>query len=144
MFFSGIALGIIFTLIGIVIFIAIFILKRRTSVKISKNLLGIDRITERDLAKISNVFIEDVHTFLHDVSRNPETSGIAILVRGQYIYFSNRVIKRFKELFKSGKTMKEIVAELVEIETKEEYKRIVEKLREFDELPERPKNKLKY
>ncbi|MHA1848349.1 MAG: hypothetical protein ACTSXU_11940, partial [Promethearchaeota archaeon] len=79
MFFSGIALGIIFTLIGIVIFIAIFILKRRTSVKISKNLLGIDRITERDLAKISNVFIEDVHAFLHDVSRNPETSGIAIL-----------------------------------------------------------------
>ncbi len=143
-FFSGepvnLPLGIGLIFIGFVIGIVIYILKRKKKVSLSKNLLGINRITENELARLSNSYIEDTHAFLHDISRNPDASGIAILVKGQYIYFSNNVAKQFKHLYKDGKNTKEILAEMPEFETREEVKKMLEKLKEFEELPDREKS----
>ncbi|MHA1683904.1 MAG: hypothetical protein ACTSUE_23400 [Promethearchaeota archaeon] len=140
-FFYKIGIGILlcFVFVGLVVVITLY--KRSGKAKISKNLIGIDKITERELARISGAYIEKVHSFLHDVSRNPESSGVAILIKGEYIYFSNKIIKQFKINYRDGMHIKEMVAEMPEIETREEYKKIVEKLKDFDELPKRLKVK---
>nr|MDO8116528.1 hypothetical protein [Candidatus Sigynarchaeota archaeon] len=133
----NIPLGIMLVFIGIILGIVIYILKRRKKVSMSKNLLGINRINENELARLSGAYIEDTHAFLHDISRNPDSSGVSILVKGQYVYFSNEVVKKFKLLYKSGKNSKDILAEMPEFETREEVKKMLEKLKDFEELPDR-------
>jgi hypothetical protein len=131
----GIIAVVIFILLVIV---AVFVKKRRKDA-MSRNLHGIDKINEKELARLAGVYIEDAHAFLHDVSRNPDASGIPILVKGEYIYFANEVIKNLKALYKDGKNTKEILEEMHEFETREEVKKMLEKLKEFDELPARKK-----
>ncbi|MEX2680889.1 MAG: hypothetical protein Q6373_004770 [Candidatus Sigynarchaeota archaeon] len=131
--------GIVVVMLFFVIIVFIFFIKKRKKASISRNLLGIEKINERDLARLSGAYIQDVHAFLHDISRNPEASGIAILVKGEYIYYSNAVIKKFKKLYKEGKNTKELIEELPQFETREEVRKMIEKLKEFDELPARTK-----
>lgn len=139
-FFIDIQWGIVLALVFCGLIVGITLLKRMGKAKISKNLLGIDKISERELSGITGSYVEKVHAFLHDVSRNPDASGIAILVKGEYIYFSNKVIKKFKLKYKDGMGMKEIIASMEQIETRDEYKKILQRLEEFDELPERAKS----
>ncbi|MFX0100293.1 MAG: hypothetical protein ACFFCS_11980 [Candidatus Hodarchaeota archaeon] len=134
-FFIDIFWGILLIIFGVLFGVFLSLLKRRGKAKLSKNLLGFDKINERELARISGMYIEEAHSFLHDVSRDPNSSGISILVKGQYIYFSNKIIKKFKELYKEGKRTKELIAEMPQFETKVEVSKMLEKLREFDELP---------
>ncbi|MHA1370566.1 MAG: hypothetical protein ACTSRA_12745, partial [Promethearchaeota archaeon] len=131
--------GVLITVMGLIIGIIIFLYRKRGRAKMSKNLIGIDKINEKELAALSGSYIEDVHAFLHDLSRDPRASGVSILVKGQYIYFSNDVVKRFKLLYRDGKNSKEILAEMPEFELREEVKKMIEKLKEFGELPERKK-----
>ncbi len=142
-FFASPQIGIQWGILAVVFFvvIAVFLvfLKRRKKASISRHLLGIEKIGERDLARLAGVYIEDAHAFLHDVSRNPEASGIPILVKGEYIYFSNTVLKKFKKMYKEGKNTKELIEEMPQFETREEVKKMLEKLKEFDELPSRKK-----
>lgn len=138
-FNNAIATGVLLILAGIGIGIVIFIVKRRSRATLSKSLIGFDKVNERELARISKSYTEDAHAFLHDVSRNPDSSGVAILVKGEYVYFSNDVVKQFKEKYKEGKNTKELLAELDHFETREEVKQLIEKLKEFDELPAREK-----
>jgi hypothetical protein len=139
LFFVGIQWGILAIVLFVVIIVFVVFVKRRKKAAISRNLLGIEKISERDLARLAGVYIEEAHAFLHDVSRNPDASGIPILVKGEYIYYSNETIKKFKQLFKEGKNTKELIEELPQFETREEVKKMLEKLKEFDELPERAK-----
>ncbi len=139
LFFVGIEWGILAIALFFVIVIFIAFMRKRKKAAISRNLLGIEKISERDLARLAGVYIEEAHVFLHDVSRNPDASGIPILVKGEYIYFSNAVIKKFKKLYKEGKNTKELIEEMPQFETREEVKKMLEKLKEFDELPERVK-----
>jgi hypothetical protein len=139
LFFAGILWGVLAVILFIVIVVFVVFMKRRKKASISRNLLGIEKIGERDLARLAGVYIEEAHAFLHDVSRNPEASGIPILVKGEYIYFSNAVLKKFKKLYKEGKNTKELIEEIPQFETREEVKKMLEKLKEFDELPSRKK-----
>nr|MDO8084336.1 hypothetical protein [Candidatus Sigynarchaeum springense] len=123
--------GIIAVVLFFIIVIFIFFMKKRKKASISRNLLGIEKINERDLARLAGVYIEEAHAFLHDVSRNPDASGIPILVKGEYIYYSNAVIKKFKKLYKEGKNTKELIEEMPQFETREEVKKMLEKLKEF-------------
>nr|MDO8110548.1 hypothetical protein [Candidatus Sigynarchaeota archaeon] len=134
--------GILMILIGVFLGIFIMFFKRKNKAALSRNLLGIEKISERELARIAGVYIEDAHSFLHDVSRNPDSSGIPILVKGEYIYFSNKVIKEFKKLYKDGKNTKDILEAIPQFETREEVKKMIEKLKEFEELPERQKKEV--
>lgn len=134
-FFLDVLWGILLIIFGVLFGILLSLLKRRGKAKLSKNLLGFDKINERELARISRSYIEEAHSFLHDVSRDPDSSGIPILVKGQYIYFSNKVVKKFKELYKEGKRTKGIIAEMPQFETRAEVSEMLEKLKEFDELP---------
>ncbi len=135
----GVQWGILSVVLFVVIVVFIFFMKRRKKASILRNLLGIEKIGEKDLARLAGVYIEEAHAFLHDVSRNPEASGIPILVKGEYIYFSNETIKKFKKLYKEGKNTKELIEEMPQFETREEVKKMLEKLKEFDELPARKK-----
>jgi hypothetical protein len=138
-FFASIQWGILAVVLFVVIAVFLVFVKKRKKSSISRNLLGIEKIGERDLARLAGVYIEEAHAFLHDVSRNPEASGIPILIKGEYIYFSNEVIKKFKKLYKEGKNTKELIEEMPQFETREEVKKMLEKLKEFDELPARKK-----
>src|SRR5271157_673428 len=139
LFFVSITAGILAIVFGIILGVFLLFVRRRNRASLSRNLLGIEKITERELARISGAYIEDAHAFLHDISRNPESSGLSILVKGEYIYFANKIVKQFKELYKEGKGSKEILEELPIFETREEVKKIIEKLKEFEELPTREK-----
>ncbi len=139
LFFYGIEWGILALVIFVVLVVFIAFMKRRKKATISRNLLGIEKIDERNLARLAGVYIEEAHAYLHDVSRNPEAPGIPILVKGEYIYFSNAVIKKFKKLYKEGKNTKELLEEMPQFETREEVKKMLEKLKEFEELPSRKK-----
>jgi hypothetical protein len=139
LFFVGVQWGIIAAVLFVVIVVLVVFVKRRKRASISRNLLGIEKINERDLARLAGVYIEEAHTFLHDVSRNPDASGIPILVKGEYVYFANDIIKKFKQLYKEGKNTKELLEEMPQFETREEVKKMLEKLKEFDELPTRKK-----
>jgi len=139
LFFVSIPAGIISILLGIVFGIFVLFIRRRKKASLSRNLLGIEKITEKELAKLSGAYVEDAHAFLHDISRNPESSGISVLVKGGYIYYANKTIKEFKNLYKEGKGAKEILEELPIFETREEVKKVIEKLKEFEELPAREK-----
>lgn len=132
---AGITAGILSIVIFIVLVVFVVFVRRRKRASLSRNLLGIEKITEHELARISGAYIEDAHAFLHDISRNPESVGISILVKGEYIYFANKVIKKFKDLYKEGKGTKEILEKLPIFETREEVKKTIEKLKEFNELP---------
>ncbi|NMC04918.1 MAG: hypothetical protein GYA24_06890 [Candidatus Lokiarchaeota archaeon] len=120
---------------GIVVLVVF--MKRRKKASISRALLGVEKINERDLARLANIYVEEAHAYLHDVSRDPDESGIAILVKGEYIYFANEVIKEFKKLYKEGKNTKELLEAMSQFETREEVKKVLEKLKEFEELPKR-------
>lgn len=140
-YFFDILAGIGLTFLGIGIGLVIYFVQRRSKVSLSKNLLGMSRIDEHELAKLAGVYSEEAHSFLHDVSRNPDASGIPILVKGVYIYFSNKIVRQFKDLYAEGLNTKGILKEIPEFQTREEVKKMLEKLREFDELPEREKKK---
>ncbi|MBN2151616.1 MAG: hypothetical protein JW839_09235 [Candidatus Lokiarchaeota archaeon] len=139
LFFFDIQWGILALVVFVAIVVFQIFLKRRKKASISRNLLGIEKIDERSLARLAGAYIEETHAFLHDVSRNPDSTGIAILVKGEYIYFSNAVVKKFKQLYKEGKNTKELLEEMPQFETREEVKKMLEKLKEFDELPSRKK-----
>jgi ABC-type multidrug transport system fused ATPase/permease subunit len=135
-----ILLGVVFIVIIVLLAILLFMLRKRRSAFLGKYLKDMDRISERELARLSGVYVEEAHAFLHDISRNQKALGIAVLVKGEYIYFPNEIIKKFKLQYKDGKNTRDILEAMSEVfETREEVKQIIEKLREWNELPARAK-----
>ena len=139
LFIVNITAGILTLVLGIVFGVLLLFIRRKNRASLSRNLLGIEKITERELARISGAYVEDAHAFLHDISRNPESAGLSVLVKGEYIYFANKIVKEFKNAYGEGKDTKEILEEMPIFETREEVKKVIEKLKEFEELPSRPK-----
>jgi hypothetical protein len=132
-------IGIVFILVGILLGVLLYLMRKRKNAFLGKHLRDMDRVSERELARLSGAYVEEAHAFLHDISRNPKSTGIAVLVKGEYIYFPNEIIKQFKLLYKDGKNTKDILEEMPVFKTREEVKQIIEKLKEFNELPTRAK-----